>query len=385
MGKRKIEMTKIQNKLNSQITYYKRKKGLIKKALELSVLCDVEIFLVIVDKKKRLSITSSNVSAKEFINSYFKNIDELNIKEELNANDYIKMTKKTNRKKASDRLNKKKENINIEKNILEKKKRDLNDIKNGLKFKIAIPKNGNISNNNINKVIFKNEKIQNEKNEKTENKNNDNTLLNEKQYIEQAKKSATISSRSSSIKEIPKLNQISYNQINYNSLNQNNQKQVSNINNSLNSLKNNKNFHVFINNQRSPTLFLKSIQTICAPQKKDFDFNVFNSFVNNNKNNDIYNQLSPFIGTPNYLNQKRLREFSENFGVSPALMSNHNNLSPLFNFPNFINIDSNGINNLNSPYLKNGDLGKDNSQTNIVKKESNLFNFDNYIESNNDK
>ena len=122
------------------------------------------------------------------------------------------MTKKTSRKKGSDRLNKLKENINftIETKKIENKKRDLNDIKNGLKFKIAIPKNGNIkeniSNNNINKVIFKNEKIQNEKNEKTENKNNDNTLLNEKQYIEQAKKSATISSRSSSIKEIPKLN-----------------------------------------------------------------------------------------------------------------------------------------------------------------------------------
>ena len=382
-------MTKIQNKLNSQITYYKRKKGLIKKALELSVLCDVEVFLVIVDKKKRLSITSSNVSAKEFINSYFKNIEELNIKEEINADDYKKMTKKTSRKKGSDRLNKLKENINftIETKKIENKKRDLNDIKNGLKFKIAIPKNGNIkeniSNNNINKVIFKNEKIQNEKNEKTENKNNDNTLFNEKQYIEQAKKSATISSRSSSIKEIPKLNQISYNQINYNSLNQNNQKQVSNINNSLNSLKNNKNFHVFINNQRSPTLFLKSIQTICAPQKKDFDFNVFNSFVNNNKNNDIYNQLSPFIGTPNYLNQKRLREFSENIGISPALMSNHNNLSPLFNFPNFNNRDSNGINNLNSPFVKNGDLNKDNFQVNLEKKENNLFNFDNYIESNN--
>ena len=254
-------MTKIQNKLNSQITYYKRKKGLIKKALELSVLCDVEIFLVIVDKKKRLSITSSNVSAKEFINTYFKNIDELNIKEELNANDYIKMTKKTNRKKASDRLNKKKENINIEKNILEKKKRDLNDIKNGFKFKIASPKKGNIntniSNNNLNKVIFKNEKIENGNNNKIENKNtenNENNLYNEKQYIEQAKKSATITSRSSSIKEIPKLKQISFNKITYNNLNQNNQKKISNINNSLNSLKNKK-FHVFINNQKSPNLF----------------------------------------------------------------------------------------------------------------------------------
>lgn len=92
-------------------------------------------------------------------------------------------------------------------------------------------------------------------------------------------------------------------------------------------------------------------------------------FVNNNKNNDIYNQLSPFIGTPNYLNQKRLREFSENIGISPALMSNHNNLSPLFNFPNFNNRDSNGINNLNSPFVKNGDLNKDNFQVNLEKKK----------------
>lgn len=51
MGRNKIKIEKIVNDRSRNITYLKRKKGLIKKALELSVLCGTEILLCIKDKK----------------------------------------------------------------------------------------------------------------------------------------------------------------------------------------------------------------------------------------------------------------------------------------------------------------------------------------------
>ena len=53
MGKRKIEkFEKIENDNTRKVTYGKRKKGLLKKAIELSKLCDQEIFIFIHDKEK---------------------------------------------------------------------------------------------------------------------------------------------------------------------------------------------------------------------------------------------------------------------------------------------------------------------------------------------
>ena len=64
MSERKARNIKyINNDHARTVTYYKRKKGLIKKAIELSILCGVEVGLLIVDMQK-LNLTSySSTSA----------------------------------------------------------------------------------------------------------------------------------------------------------------------------------------------------------------------------------------------------------------------------------------------------------------------------------
>lgn len=51
MGRKKITVSKIDNERTRNITFNKRKSGLIKKAMELSILCDCEISLVVFSKE----------------------------------------------------------------------------------------------------------------------------------------------------------------------------------------------------------------------------------------------------------------------------------------------------------------------------------------------
>lgn len=54
MGKKKLDsISKIKDKNSRNVTYCKRKRGLIKKAIELSKLCDQYIYLAIFDKEKQ--------------------------------------------------------------------------------------------------------------------------------------------------------------------------------------------------------------------------------------------------------------------------------------------------------------------------------------------
>ncbi|XP_042583148.1 myocyte-specific enhancer factor 2A-like isoform X3 [Cyprinus carpio] len=54
MGRKKIQITRIMDERNRQVTFTKRKFGLMKKAYELSVLCDCEIALIIFNRSNKL-------------------------------------------------------------------------------------------------------------------------------------------------------------------------------------------------------------------------------------------------------------------------------------------------------------------------------------------
>eukprot|EP00127_Corallochytrium_limacisporum_P001435 Clim_evm57s55 gene=Clim_evmTU57s55 len=54
MGRKKIAIKRIDNERNRQVTFTKRKLGLLKKAYELSVLCDCEVALIIFNAQNKL-------------------------------------------------------------------------------------------------------------------------------------------------------------------------------------------------------------------------------------------------------------------------------------------------------------------------------------------
>ena len=64
MGRKKISISRINDERNRQVTFTKRKFGLMKKAYELSVLCDCEIVIIIFNSNNKLfQYASSNVDS----------------------------------------------------------------------------------------------------------------------------------------------------------------------------------------------------------------------------------------------------------------------------------------------------------------------------------
>ncbi|RLN90684.1 hypothetical protein BBJ28_00010434 [Nothophytophthora sp. Chile5] len=59
MGRKKIQIKRIEDDRNRQVTFAKRKNGIFKKAMELSKLCDCEIALIVFDSNDKLYQYSS--------------------------------------------------------------------------------------------------------------------------------------------------------------------------------------------------------------------------------------------------------------------------------------------------------------------------------------
>ncbi|KAH9755683.1 MADS-box domain-containing protein [Citrus sinensis] len=60
MGRVKVQIKRIENTTNRQVTFSKRRNGLVKKAYELSVLCDVDVALIMFSPSGRVSLFSGN-------------------------------------------------------------------------------------------------------------------------------------------------------------------------------------------------------------------------------------------------------------------------------------------------------------------------------------
>ncbi|VAI09159.1 unnamed protein product [Triticum turgidum subsp. durum] len=111
MGRGKVEIRRIENKTTRQVTFTKRRNGLLKKAYELSLLCDAEVALVIFSGGGRLfefssSSWSSNIKLihlLSYVNSMYKILERYrtcnhnspeatpSVENEINYQEYLKL------------------------------------------------------------------------------------------------------------------------------------------------------------------------------------------------------------------------------------------------------------------------------------------------------
>lgn len=78
MGRRKIDIVRIDNERHRQVTYTKRKAGLIKKATELAILCDAQVGVIIFGANQKMSVFS-NAPMAQVLQRYkeYKDVPEV--------------------------------------------------------------------------------------------------------------------------------------------------------------------------------------------------------------------------------------------------------------------------------------------------------------------
>ncbi|KOM30222.1 hypothetical protein LR48_Vigan1078s000100 [Vigna angularis] len=70
MGRGRVQLKQIENKISRQVTFSKRRTGLRKKAHEISVLCDAQVALIVLNAKGKLFDYSSESSMENVLERY---------------------------------------------------------------------------------------------------------------------------------------------------------------------------------------------------------------------------------------------------------------------------------------------------------------------------
>lgn len=92
-----MELKRIENKINRQVTFAKRRNGLLKKAYELSVLCDAEVALIIFSNRGKLYEFCSSPSITKTLERYHRcsyaaeQLNQSSQDSERNYQEYLKL------------------------------------------------------------------------------------------------------------------------------------------------------------------------------------------------------------------------------------------------------------------------------------------------------
>jgi hypothetical protein len=90
MGRHKITIQRIENERSRQATFTKRKNGLLKKSMELSILCDCTIALVIISSNGKVFQYSSNAPVQDIVASIGSAVPD-NVMKPLFNEDYTRL------------------------------------------------------------------------------------------------------------------------------------------------------------------------------------------------------------------------------------------------------------------------------------------------------
>ncbi|KAL6493065.1 Floral homeotic protein [Orobanche gracilis] len=116
MARGKIQIRKIENQTNRQVTYSKRRNGLFKKAHELTVLCDAKVSIIMISNTQKLhEYISPTITTKQVFDQYQKAVGV-----DLWNSHYEKMQRHLQKLKEI--------NMNLRKEIRQRMGESLNDL-----------------------------------------------------------------------------------------------------------------------------------------------------------------------------------------------------------------------------------------------------------------